>query len=248
MFMSDQFTTGTSKPKNDLERDVLDAVCRQAGKRMYSLVVIGSRATGEDLPDSDFDGILFVRDSSRVKLDLSEVERKHGVRIGISVKSSLATFRLRGPEIKMRYLGPLTLIALRLRLSRRIAGIDVMWGLPSMRNLLKTDIAGELRREYEAATRPDSKANVLKREPRRQVGFIIAMCEALLLAKGVRPRKEKLPELMKRHHPKFRAVGLLRRALKRRATWVKRKIDSKDRAAIRRDLKQFLEIYRQYVH
>ncbi|MFH1047806.1 MAG: hypothetical protein V1738_05885 [Patescibacteria group bacterium] len=236
-------------PIDALERDVLAAAKKQLGKNFVSLIAIGSRATQDHLPDSDLDAYLFVRDLKITALDFSALERQYGVRIGVSVKLLAAlkhgqcNFEV---ESEMIFCDS-SRIGMRRGQTRTIGGRNLVETLPPLKDLLQRDIIGELQQDYDFAVRKDSRANVFKREPRRQVGVIIALCQNLLAAKGVYVRKVELPEAMRKYHPRFRVIGLLRRALKRRQHWPSLHIDRKQRAEIQQDAKNFLAAYGKYV-
>ncbi len=229
-----------------LNRDILAVLRTQLGHNFISFYCAGSRATGEDLPDSDYDGYCFVRNVQAKYPNLSESEKKYNIRIGIALKS-YAIFRNclvnNGRECFYRSL----VLDMKFGRMRFVGGRNLSYNIPSFKHLLPLNLKREMQFEYWFATLIDSPSNVLKREPRRHVGFIIAMCEILLLMKGVVVKKENLPQALRRHYPAFRVVHLLRTALRRRYTWAIIEHDKNEITNIRRDVKNFLKILRNYL-
>ena len=240
--------TITAQTRN-IDKDILAVVRRQLGRNFVSLVCVGSRAYGDDLPDSDYDGFCYVRDyKSAKKLNLSAVEKRHGVRIGIAVRSigdfvkcvETPSDEVHYPNHRMR------LLELKLGHARVVGGRNLSRKLPPLSKLLPADWKRGAQIDYWSAVL-DMPTNVRRREPRRHVGFIIAICSALLTAKGLAAKKNDLPKAMRRHHPKFRVIDLLRRALRRRAVWPRIENDRRELKNARKDLEKFLKIFRDYV-
>jgi len=230
-----------------IDRDLLAACRRQLGRNFVSLVAYGSRAGGDDLPDSDYDGFCYVRDAVGVRLNLSGVERRHGVRIGICLRPLWKFMScVASPEAFARCPNRHTLAALKMGRGRTVGGRDLLRLLPPVSQLLPADWRREAQFDYWLAVL-DVPSNVPRREPRRHVGFIIAICDALLRAKGVAVKKRDLPAALKQHHPGFRVVGFLRRALRRRAVWSVIENDKREVKKAGQDMESFLEALRRYV-
>jgi hypothetical protein len=213
------------------------------------LVLVGSRATGDALPDSDYDAIAYVHDIGRAKkIDLAALERSSGKRLGVTVWP-LTSLRhcARGHGAEGTCFLEFRMLSFGLGRARVIGGRNVLRSIPPAKSIIGRGLQKELQADYWYATLPDSWANVFKREPRRHVGFIIAICDSLLKTKGVNVNKAQLPQALKRHHPKFRVIGLLKRALGRRAHWPEIGQDRQQIAGARRDVREFLRQYRHYV-
>jgi hypothetical protein len=230
-----------------IERELLPLVKKQLGRNFIALVCGGSRAYGDDLPDSDYDGLCYVHDPSRARLDLSRLQKTiPAVHLGICLKDIRELRECAAdPENCPSRFYRASLVAGRGRL---VGGENVLKILPSARRLLAGDWRPSFRLDYKVAIKPGHPANVYRREPRRHAGFIIAICDQLLIATGTTVAcKADLPGAMRQHHPHFRVVGILRRALRRRAHWDKVGSDKREIAAIRRDLDKFLDALRRYV-
>ncbi len=229
-----------------LNRDILAALRMQLGRNFVSFYCTGSRATGEDLPDSDYDGYCFVRNVHVKYPNLSEGEKKYNIRIGIALKSYTIFRNYLANNSRECFYRSLVL-DMKFGRARFVGGRNLSYNIPSLKHLLPLNLKRGMQFEYWFATLIDSPSNVLKREPRRHIGFIIAMCEILLLMKGVVVKKENLPQALHRYYPAFRVIRLLRTALWRRHTWILIKHDKKEIASIRRDVKKFLKILRSYL-
>lgn len=230
------------KRQRAIEKEMIRVTRRALGRNLVSLVIEGSRATGDALPDSDYDGVAFVRRPSRTNPSFASLKKRTGLRIGVGVIPVTCLERCvqrRGFE----YL----CLDLRLGRARVLAGRDIIKALPSVKSLIRGGFRKEMQADYWAAVLPESRSNVFRREPRRHVGFIIAICNALVMVKGVHVRKADLPRAMKEYHPRLAVLGLLRRALWRRAHWPEIGRDRRQVAGALRDLKEFLRRYRRYV-
>jgi len=236
-----------SEQTRNIDRDVLATCRRQLGRNFVTLLCEGSRAHGDDLPDSDYDGMCYVRDVRRARLDLGAIRRKYGLRIGAGIKP---VSEFLGCVSSRRGLlqcpNRAHLVAMKLGRARLVGGRDLLRLLPPASRLLPPDWKREAQRDYWLAILP-VPCNVYRRESRRHVGFIIAICDSLLLAKRVVVQKKDLPAALRRHHPKFHAVGLLRRALRRRAVWPRLEHDRRTQREARADLDKFLAELRRYV-
>jgi len=230
----------------DIDRDVLAACRRQLGRNFVTLLCEGSRAHGDDLPDSDYDGLCYVRDPARARVDLRALRKKYGLRIGVGIKP---VSQLLGCVSSRRGLASCPnrnhLTAMKLGRARLVGGRDLLRLLPPLSRLQPPDWKREAQLDYWLAILP-VPCNVYRRESRRHVGFIIAICDSLLLAKRVVVQKKDLPAALRRHHPKFHAVGLLRRALRRRAVWPQLEHDRRTQREARTDLDKFLAELRRY--
>ncbi len=236
-----------SEQTERIERELLPLLRRRLGRNFVSLVCEGSRAYGDDRADSDYDAICFVRDARGVRLPLAALERHFGVRMGIGVRRFATIFPcLRGGNVAAC---PWRSLALNLKLGggRVVGGRDIVRELPAVSKLLPRDWRAVAQRDYWLSIAPDLPTCLWRREPRRHVGFVIAICDALLLNRGVFVAKCGLPAAMKRHHPRFHVIGLLRRALWRRANWPAIEHDRRQILGARRDARKFLEELRRYV-
>lgn len=229
-----------------LDRNILAALRMRLGRNFVSFYCSGSRATGEDLPDSDYDGYCFVRNTHIKDFNLFDKEKKYNIRIGIALKSyALFQACLSGHSQECLYRS--LMLDMKCGRARFVGGRNLSYHMPPLKQLLPLDWKREMQFEYWFAILSDSPSNVLKREPRRHVGFIIAMCEVLLLVRGVAVKKENLPQGLHQYHPAFRVVGLLRTALRRRRNWEMIKRDTKEIVNARRDVKKFLMLLWRYV-
>jgi hypothetical protein len=225
-----------------IEQGMAKEVRRKFGRNLVSLVIEGSRAIGDALPDSDYDGIAFVRRASRANPGFAALRRRTGLRIGVGVLPTACLRRCaQGTGFRQ--------LCLRLKLggTRVIAGRNIVKTLPSVRTLIGRGFRKEEQEDYWWAVLPTTRSCVFKREPRRHVGFIIAICNSLLLTKGIMVRKQELPRFLKKYHPRFAVIRLLKRALWRRAHWPEIGQDKRQIAGALRDLKEFLRRYRRYV-
>lgn len=238
-----------TKQTEELERGLVFELRRQLGDNYLGLLCCGSRAYGDDLEDSDYDGYCYVKDAKKAEkiFDAAPLEKEYpGVRIGICfyddsfvrmVKDNYADDQRRFYWASL--LGPR---------ARLVDGKDLRAGFPSAAKLRSGNWAAAFLHEYHIVLDPKHPANVLKREPRRHVGYIIATCDQLLLALGVAAKsKRELPALMAKHHPKFKIVTLLRRALWRRENWPRIEGDKRQVAAAKKDVKKFLLLLGRYV-
>jgi hypothetical protein len=231
-----------NKQERAIENEMAAIVRRKFGRNLVSLVIEGSRATGDALPDSDYDGIAFVRHASRVNPGFAALRRRTGLRIGVGVLP-MACLRRCTQGTGFRQL------CLRLKLggARVIAGRDIIKMLPPVKTLIGRSFNKEEQEDYWWAVLQTTRACVFKREPRRHVGFIIAICNSLLLTRCIMVRKQEIPRFLKKHHPRFAVIRLLKRALWRRAHWPEIRQDKEQVAGALRDLKEFLRRYRRYV-
>lgn len=239
--MKPRITTQTRK----LERPLLAAVRKQLGRNFVALICIGSRATGDDRPDSDYDAFCFVRDARRAKLDLSELESRFGVALGVAVKNvGVLTHPPTSLDPRPFWALPVTL---KLGQARLVGGRNLFRHLPLLKELLPSDWRRAAQLNYWLAITPGLPTNVQRADPRRQVGFIIETCALLLLSRGVAVHKEDMPTALRKHHPKFAVVGLLRRALRRRIDWSRLGTNRAEHRRIRQDLDRFLRVLRRHV-
>lgn len=230
-----------SRSTEILNEAVLDATRKRLGKRFVSLVVIGSRATGDALPDSDYDAFVFIRgDGKPPSLDFPSLEKRFGIRVGIASKTLKELQHAIGDRSS-----PFGLMLLNFALGRSkvVGGRNILLHVPNAKTIAKRGLMSLLQADYSYATKNDSPANVFRREPRRHVGFIIAICESLLLAKGVTVKKVDLPKALASRYPKFRVQALIRRALWRRSRWQDISRNKRQIVGARQDMKKFLELY-----
>jgi len=229
-----------------LDVAILATVRRQLGRNFVALLCIGSRARGTNLNDSDYDGSCYVRDISHVaKLDFSDIAERFNIRIGIGLRpwSYLVRVLERGDTERGRIQRREWLLGKM----RFVGGRRPQPKLVPIESVLRPDWRREMQFDYWMAALPDLPSNVLCREPRRHVGYVIAACSQLLEARGLAVRKEELPKALQRYYPRSGLVSLLRRALRRRRDWQRISSNPRTIVAARHDAEDFLVAFQKYV-
>ena len=230
-------------PLSELESAFAAATRRRLGRDMVSCLVSGSRASGDFLHDSDLDGVTIVRDACRIKdIDYAALKEHYGIRIGTGLMPEKEFLACARGGADHRCCRCLFFFSWRLGNARVLAGRNVIKELPSRKAFLDRRLDADLADDYWWAVLKGSPANVWRREPRRHVGIIIAICTRLLVSKGIFGKKRDLPSRIRRHFPRFHAVRLLRRALERRERWTEIENDPAEIRAIRSDLRKFLAL------
>lgn len=231
-----------------LENDLTMAILKSLGRRVVSITIGGSVATGEFIDGySDVDAVIYVKgELVKSRLSLPSLSRKYGVDIGCAVRSyDDLLHRIKNDNKSTRFVGNMTFLSFALGREKVIHGLDIRKKMPPLAQLLRRDLNAELRADYLHATNMDPGWNIFRRPPMKWAGYMISMAASLLLSKGVSPRKEDLPELLPEHFPEFRAVGCVREALRLRRTKILLRLRPGEKKRLRKMLGTFLDEYRR---
>lgn len=233
----------------DMECDIVDMVRSTLGDDLVSLLVVGSYATYDVIDGySDYDLLALVDGSMSAngRIDLHELSDRYGIGIGCVVRPLADVLnRIDENDRATRYVGNLDLIDLKIH-ARLLCGQNVAEMIPDTGVLIRRDFRSELQAQYRHAVDHDPEKDIFRRGPRDWCNYIINLCGALLLSKGVTAEKRMFPRLMRSHHPDFRAVPLLEEALALRESRKALGQNESERETLRESLALFLEEYRRY--
>ena len=232
-----------------MERDIIGVARSRFGTDLVSLLVVGSYATYDFvLGYSDYDLLAFVTDQSRGRTNftLDELSTTYSLDIKCSVRP-MADLRNRilDNDLATRFIGNIGLLDLKLR-ARPLYGENVANAIPDINELLGRDLRSELQAEYLHATDADPQKNIFVREPKDWCNYIINMSGMLLLSKGLVSQKDRYPELLHIHHPNFKGVPSLEKALTFRRSLKILDLKERERTDFKNTLTLFLEEYRRY--